>query len=128
MEFRELSDAQWKFIRFHLPPQPKVGRKRANDRKTINGILFILITGCRWRDIPRCYGPYITIWKRLKWWSEEGVWDRILSALQGCAYMEGKLSLDIVSIDSTLVDSKKVVSLWSSTATKVEKALKSTPP
>jgi transposase len=52
MEFRELSDEQWKFIRPHLPPQPITGRKRADDRKVINGILFVLITGCRWGDMP----------------------------------------------------------------------------
>src|SRR5512136_710504 len=112
MKFEELSDSQWKFIRFHLPPQPRVGRKRADDRKTINGILFVLMTGCRWRDVPRCYGSYVTMWKRLKRWSKDGVWDRILSALQECAYLKGKLSLTVVSVDSTLVDSKKVASSW----------------
>ena len=128
MKFEELSDSQWKFIRFHLPPQPRVGRKRANDRKTINGILFVLVTGCRWRDVPRRYGSYITMRKRLRHWSEEGVWDRILSALREYVYEQGKLSLDIVSVDSTLVDSKKVVNSWNSTAKREEKALKSTPP
>ena len=68
------------------------------------------------------------MWKRLRRWSEEGVWDRILSALREYAYEQGKLSLDIVSVDSTLVDSKKVVSSWNSTAKREEKALKSTPP
>lgn len=125
MKFEELSDPQWKFIRFHLPPQPRVGRKRADDRKTINGILFVLMTGCRWRDVPRCYGSYVTMWKRLKRWSEDGVWDRILSALQECAYLKGKLSLTVVSVDSTLVDSKKVASLQNSTAIREERALKS---
>jgi transposase len=47
MEFRELSDEQWKFIKPHFPPQPITGRKRADDRKVINDILFVLITGCR---------------------------------------------------------------------------------
>ena len=108
MKFEELSDSQWKFIKFHLPPQPKVGRKRADDGKTINGILFILMTGCRWRDVPHCYGSYVTMWRRLKRWSEGGVWDRVLLALQECAYLEGKLFMSVVSVDSTLVDSKKV--------------------
>jgi len=39
MRFAELSDEQWEFIKPHIPPQPIVGRKRADDRKTINGIL-----------------------------------------------------------------------------------------
>jgi len=60
MNIMELNDDQWSFIRPHLPPQPKVGRKRANDRQTINAILYVLITGCRWRDIPKSYGSYVT--------------------------------------------------------------------
>ncbi|WP_416182781.1 transposase [Methanosarcina sp.] len=58
----------------HFPPQPKVGRKRINDRQTINGILYVLVTGCQWRDMPKQYGSYGTAWRRLKRWSEEGVW------------------------------------------------------
>ncbi|MBN1134658.1 MAG: transposase [Methanosarcinaceae archaeon] len=56
MGFNELSDEQWKFIKRFLPPQLITGRKRVDDRKVINGILFVLITGCRWRDMPPCYG------------------------------------------------------------------------
>ena len=111
MEFRELTDSQWSFIKPHLPPQPIVGRKRADDRKTTNGILYVLVTGCRWRDMPRCYGAYQTAWRRHKTWSEEGVWNKILSRLQEHAYAIGLLTLDAVAIDSTLIDSKKVASL-----------------
>jgi transposase len=50
-EFEELTEDQG-LIRPHLPPRPKVGRKRADDRKTINAILYVLITRCRWRDMP----------------------------------------------------------------------------
>ena len=108
MKFRELSEAQWDYIKPHLPSQPKVGRKRIDDRKTINAILFVLITGCQWRDIPPRYGSYATAWKRLRRWSEEGVWDRILATIQVSAYSVKKLSLNTVSVDSSLIDSKKV--------------------
>ena len=110
MKFAELSDEQWGFIKPHLPPQPIVGRKRADDRKTINGILYVLITGCRWQDMPRCYGAYQTAWRRHKWWSEEGVWNKILVAVQEQACATGKLNLEPQAIDSTLIDSKKVAS------------------
>jgi transposase len=122
MNFEELSDDQWSFIRPHIPPQPKVGRKRADDRKTINAILYVLITGCRWRDIPKSYGSYVTAWKRLKRWSSEGVWNRILIETRNNAYSLGELSLDIVSVDSSLVESKKEESSSSITATRKEKA------
>jgi transposase len=121
MNFEKLTDDQWSFIRPHLPPQPKVGRKRADDRKTINAILYVLITGCRWREIPKDYGSYVTAWKRLKRWSSEGIWTNILIEIRNNAYHLGELSLDIVSVDSSLVDSKKEESLLSITATRKER-------
>ena len=63
IHFEELSDAQWDYIRSHLPSQPLVGRKRVNDRQTINGILYVLVTGCQWRDMPKQYGSYVTAWR-----------------------------------------------------------------
>jgi transposase len=107
MEFRELSDEQWKFIKSHLPPQPIVGRKRVDDRKVINGILFVLITGCRWGDMPERYGSYATAWRRLKRWSEEGIWAKILESLRDSAYQDDKFSMYIVCVDSTFVETKK---------------------
>jgi len=89
MEFRELSDEQWKFIRPHLPPQPIVGKKRADDRKVINSILFVQITGCRWRDMPPQYGSGVTAWRRLKEWSGEGIWNKIMESLRDSAYQDG---------------------------------------
>jgi len=115
MRFAELSDEQWEFIKPYIPPQPIVGRKRADDRKTINGILYVLNTGCRWHDMPRRYGSYQTAWRRLKWWSKIGVWNRILVAAQERAYAIGRLNLEIVAVDSTLIDSKKVANQQSTT-------------
>lgn len=117
MIFTELSDDQWEFIKTEIPPQPIVGRKRADDRKIINGILYVLNTGCHWHDMPRCYGSYKTAWRRLKWWSREGFWSKILAKAQEHAYAIGKLDLEIVAADSTLIDSKKVANPQSITAT-----------
>jgi len=40
----------------------------------LNGILYVLTTGCRWMDMPLEYGSYKTAWRRLKRWQDEGVW------------------------------------------------------
>ncbi len=45
---------------------------------------------------------------KTKRWSRKGVWNRILSAAQERAYTIGKLNLEIIAVDSTLVDSKEV--------------------
>src|SRR5712691_6048274 len=71
-----LTDTQWAFIHPLLPPPARTGRPRADDRRTIEGILYVLVTGCRWQDLPREYGAPTTVWRRLKRWGEEGVWER----------------------------------------------------
>ncbi|MEM2628111.1 MAG: transposase, partial [Ignisphaera sp.] len=73
MEFRELTDSEWELIRSLLPPRARTGRPRINDRIIVNGILYVLVTGCRWMDIPIKYGSYKTAWDRFKCWSVKGV-------------------------------------------------------
>src|SRR5262249_54460271 len=48
----DLSDAQWKRIKRFLPKPKRFGRPCGNDREVINGILYVLNTGCRWEDMP----------------------------------------------------------------------------
>jgi transposase len=96
MEFRELSDGEWEVIRPLLPPRASVGRPRIDDRLVVNGILYVLVTGCRWMDLPARYGSYKTCWDRFRRWSVMGVWSKILEALIAMGYSNGKLRLDRV--------------------------------
>ncbi len=121
IHFKELSNAQWNHIHSYLPPQPKVGRKRVDDRQVVNGILYVLITGCQWRDMPKQYGSYVTAWRRLKRWSEEGVWDIIFDSLKDDSYERGYLCLGTVAIDSSFVEAKKGEKVSSITDSKREK-------
>jgi len=107
VRFREVSDGEWEFIRPLLPPRAKVGRPRADDRKVLNGILYVLTTGCRWMDMPKCYGHYSTAFRRLERWGREGVWSKVVEALASKGYSMGKLKLDRVSVDSTTVEARK---------------------
>ncbi len=72
--------------------------------------------------MPQCYGAYQTVWRRHKVWSEEGVWGKILAALQSKAYALGKLDMNTVTVDSTLIDSKKAVTHRDTMATRGVKA------
>jgi transposase len=74
----ELTDAQWQQIGSLIqPPSSGRGRPRANDRKTLNGILYVLYTGCSWEDVPHEYGSPGTCWRRLRDWDGNGTWERI---------------------------------------------------
>lgn len=74
-----LSQEQWEKIEPLLPKQDKRkgGRPRSDDRKVLNGILWILKTGCQWSALPKEYGSYVTCWRRLRDWEETGVWIKI---------------------------------------------------
>jgi transposase len=107
MKFEELTDREWKLISSYLPTPAPTGRPRAEDRKTTNGIRYVLITGCKWSDMPRAYGSPVTAWRRLKNWQERGVWGRIMQQLKNKVYRAAKISIDSVSIASKTIVAKK---------------------
>ena len=102
-----LTDAQWAFIKPLLPPPARTGRPRADDRTTIEGILYVLTTGCRWQDLPRDYGAPTTVWQRLKRWGEEGIWEHIWRAALAALDLRGKLDWAMAFLDGSFAPAKK---------------------
>src|SRR5258708_23384300 len=102
-----LTERQWDFIRPLLPPHARTGRPRADDRRTIEGILYVLVTGCRWQDLPREYGAPTTVWRRLKRWGEEHVWERIWRAALSALDQHGKLDWSMAFLDGSFAPAKK---------------------
>ena len=102
-----MTDSQWNTIVKHLPKPAKTGRPRCDDRITINGILFVLTTGCRWADMPEKYGSKSTAHLRFQELQQKGVWKKILSKLIKLAHKQGKLNLRNISIDSSSITAKK---------------------
>ena len=76
----ELTDREWFAIRPMLPNKPR-GVPRVNDRRVLNGILWVLRSGAPWRDLPNEFGPYTTCYNRFVRWRRAGVWGRIMNAL-----------------------------------------------
>ncbi len=77
----ELTDDQWALIDNIIPPKPWTGRPRVDDRRTINGILWVLRNGLSWADIPRKYGAPSTCNSRFLSWQKSGVWEKIYQTL-----------------------------------------------
>ncbi len=73
----ELDDQQWELIAPLLPQQKSRGRPRVDDRRTLDGILWLLRSGARWKDLPIKYGSRSTCHRRLKEWQYLGVWERV---------------------------------------------------
>jgi transposase len=106
----ELSDEQWCLIcdLFADPaPDPRGGRPRANARRCVEGILWILRTGARWKDLPRSFPSYVTCWRRFEQWSNDGVWDRAWRRLIHKLDRRGGVAWDEGFADGTFAAAKK---------------------
>jgi transposase len=103
----ELRDEQWERIAPLLPQRQLRGRPRADDRRTMNGILWILRSGARWRDLPTKYGSRSTCHRRLKEWQEQGVWEQIRLKLLSTLDTQAKLDWSQAFLDGSFVPGKK---------------------
>jgi predicted ATPase/DNA-binding SARP family transcriptional activator len=76
-----LSDTEWERARLLLSAPKGRGRPPADDRQTLDGILYVLRSGCRWQDLPPRYGSAVTCWRRWTRWRSDGTWARLRVAL-----------------------------------------------
>lgn len=88
-----LDDDAWAMIE-PLLPKNQPGARRVDDRRVISGIIHVLRAGCPWRDCPREYGPYTTIYNRFHRWSRRRIWQRILAALVAAGTIGGSIAID----------------------------------
>jgi transposase len=108
MSRHALTDEQWAVIEPLIPARRRgPGRPRPDDRTTLNGILYVLQTGCAWEDLPRDYGAAVTCWRRLQQWSDDGTWERIWRALLSQLDAQRKLEWSRAFLDGSFVPAKK---------------------
>ena len=103
----ELTEAQWTAIAPLIPPKAQTGRPRADDRKTINGILWALRTGAGWADIPEYYGAPSTCHLRLQTWRAQGIWKCLWEALLFTLDDQERLVWNRAHLDNTSVSATK---------------------
>ena len=108
----ELTDEQWERIESLLPAAPrsrKGGRPRADDRACLEGVLWILRSGARWKDLPRDRGfpSPATCWRRLARWERGGVWLRLWQAFLDELDDRGRLDWSECFADATFAPAKK---------------------
>jgi len=103
----ELTFAQWQLLLPLLPGKAHTGRPRSEDRKTLNGILWVLRTGARWADMPRKYGAPSTAHVRLQTWSRQGIWEHIWRTLLSSMDEQGKLNWSQAFLDGAFIPAKK---------------------
>jgi transposase len=108
MRRHDLTDARWAILGPLIPQQTSgPGRKRNDDRRTLNGILFALKTGCPWEDVPRAYGSPAPCWRRFHAWSQDGTWERMWRMRLSQLDAQGKLEWAQAFLDGRFVPAKK---------------------
>jgi hypothetical protein len=105
--FAELSDDKWNYVKQYIPTQPYNGIIKTEDRKIINGIRYVLETGCPWTKVPRKYGSYLSIHTRLKKWSSEGVLEPILSSIGSDEVYKERLSNYLTTTNDQITSKRK---------------------
>lgn len=72
----DLTDDQWALIEPLLPPHPGVGRTEKHPRRAlVNAILYVLRTGCAWRQLPCDFPPWQTVYWHFRRWNADGTLD-----------------------------------------------------
>ena len=78
----DLTDEQWALLEPVFNAPRKRGRKHAEDLRTVvDAMLYIAHTGCQWRFLPECFGPWTRVWSRFRRRSRNGTWARALTVL-----------------------------------------------
>jgi transposase len=108
---RELTAAQWAMLApyFSSPPPRSDGRGRPwkDARQVLQGVLFVLRTGCAWADLPRCYPPRSTCHDRFQLWIEAGVFEALLDDLAEHLQASGLLDRHECFIDGSFAPAKR---------------------
>ena len=93
-----LTDAQWSQVAPLLPGKSgDPGRTGVNNRRSLEAMLWIARTGAPWRDLPRSFGKWSTVYQRFRRWSQSGVFEHLFEATHGA------LDMTTVQVDGTFV-------------------------
>lgn len=104
----DLTDEEWALVEPLIPPGKRGGGKRTVVmREVMNGVMYVLSTGCQWRAIPKDLPPRSTLYDYFDLWSWDGTLERIHHAL----YVECREQEDReASPTAAIIDSQSVKS------------------
>jgi putative transposase len=73
----DLTNGEWKYLKKYVPQQANFGRPPTHTRREIlNGIFYLLRTGCAWRYLPTDYPPWQTVYHYFRLWRKAGWWQK----------------------------------------------------
>ena len=104
----DLTDAEWALVAPLIRPAKRGGNKRTvNVREVVNGLMYILSTGCQWAAIPKDLPPRSTLHDYFSLWEWDGTLDRLHHSL----YVQCREQADReASPTAAIIDSQSVKS------------------
>ena len=104
----DVTDGEWDFLEPLIPEaKPGGNRRHVDEREVVDGLMYILSTGCQWRAIPKDLPPRSTLYRYFDDWSYDGTLERMHHALyQSCREQAGREAQPTAAI----IDSQSVKS------------------
>jgi putative transposase len=78
----DLTNEQWQVLRPLLPGPNKLGRPRIDRRTILNAILYVVRTGCQWRQLPLDFPKWKTVYTVFRRWRKAGLWEQLHDTLR----------------------------------------------
>jgi putative transposase len=79
----DLTDAEWEVLEPLIPEvSPNATTETIARREIVNGILYVLRSGCPWRSLPHDLPAWGTVYFSFRTWRNEGIWDQVLQVLR----------------------------------------------
>ena len=95
----EITEEQYQSIAPSLPRQR--GNVRVTNLQFLNALLYVAEHGCKWRGLPKRFGPWHTVYTRMNRWSKNGALEVVFEQLQRQQLVG--VGIEAVSLDSTTV-------------------------
>lgn len=84
----DMNDAEWERVRLLLPVEGRIGRRRQNMRRVLDGIFYIVEHGERWRMMPEQFPAWQTCYRWRRRLMDQGVWSDLIAVIGRCDRLE----------------------------------------
>lgn len=74
----DLTDAEWQLLDYCFPKPSKTGRPRRHPyRELLNAMFYVVRTACQWRNLPKDFAPWRTVYHYFRLWKRTGLWKQV---------------------------------------------------